>query len=767
MLAVGVTILPWSTAQAGELKTFESGSLIIPMDLSYQDHGLFQAYGLVFQLLNHGVKVHWVIDPNKTWCDPALEACAWDCADMGSGPCAYPTASPDFFAATQALFDKDGAIDPPTAITSHGYRGGPFVIEAADKTAALAIIEVWNDPSQWDANPWAKRTVSQVVTVHEATASFEGFSQKTLVTAPSIAVFADGNEDIAAGYLRAAGIPQSNGTEFPAASCNGNCGPGTANPDLLTVESIMGDMGTCEAPNMDHKNGALFTADGNPAYCQIMSMHWGIKDRETVKCDGGACPATQAECNGETFTYHGHEVVAEVREFLSFPTHFFAECQAVNAYENTIPNPNWPYLDDEGRMGHFLTTIAPGVGNACDGANPCASGLSCKADACGPGNDCCQFDITGKNTEWGAGFLVAPQPDSADIRVLNPEVPYNQIDGAFGTVGGSEPAYRLATNPDSTYKNDLEITFLTGTANPGEQDVWMTGYMDGECDLRDYVEFAPPPMCNLGKVSYLGGHSYKADTPVTSGSDSQGTRLFLNALFEADCVSDTGQPLIAVNTQGPTRVAAMSAPAEATYTLAFANQGPTGALDAEVVFTAPAGVTITAASGSGVIAGQTATFALGTLAGMGRPMDSGSREVTLSFADFGAYELNAEVRYRVGASAKTKAAATLAVTVAQDSDGDGVDDDNDPEPNDPNKCGDSDSDGCDDCAGGNGFDPANDGCTPPMTGDGGTGGTGGDGGSSAEGGCGCRIASTGTSPHPAAFFVALGLIAWRTRRRRR
>ena len=107
-----------------------------------------------------------------------------------------------------------------------------------------------------------------------------------------------------------------------------------------------------------------FTSDGVPAYCQIMSMHWGVNDRETVECEGGDCGADQASCGGKAITYHGHEVVAEVRAFLEFPVHFFAECQAVNAYENTVPNPAWPYLDDAGRMGHYLTTTGTRI---CDG----------------------------------------------------------------------------------------------------------------------------------------------------------------------------------------------------------------------------------------------------------------------------------------------------------------------------------------------------------------------------------------------------------------
>ena len=45
---------------------------------------------------------------------------------------------------------------------------------------------------------------------------------------------------------------------------------------------------------------------------------------------------------------------------------------------------------------------------------------------------------------------------------------------------------------------------------------------------------------SIGKISYLGGHSYSTNVPVTSGSQSQGTRLFLNALFEAQCTTMVG-----------------------------------------------------------------------------------------------------------------------------------------------------------------------------------------------------------------------------------
>ncbi|NVB79616.1 MAG: hypothetical protein HOV81_14565 [Kofleriaceae bacterium] len=518
---------------------FEAGALIIPMDLSYQATGMFQAYGLIYQLLRQGVHVYWMIDPQKSWhaCTTA-DPCTWDCDVDGSGvKCAYPTASPDFYATTKIVW-SDAGTARDTTLGRHGYRGGPFVIDEADHDTALAIIDIWNDQSQWAANPWAKRSVFQVVSVHEATQGFTGTASKTMIAAPTIAVFADGNEPIATGYLRAAGIPQSNGAEFPTAKCTATtCGPSTANPDMLLEEQIMGDLGTCNAPNLDHKNGALFDANGNPKFCQIMSMHWGVNERETVKCAGGNCPATQAECTGQAFTYNGHEVVAEVREFLKYSTHFFAECQAVNAYENTVPNPAWPFLDDDGRDGHFLTTT--GTPPLCPAGTCTNANYQCVQNACN-GQACC----LPKPQTWQnlPGYEVAAQPASNTVKVLRPDVPYNQLDGAFGTTGGSEPAYNLSTYLGTTYKNNRQVTLLTGANGPGDQDLWMSGYLDGCGDIilapgPDGIPHAPS--CG-GKISYLGGHQYSTNVPVTSGSQSQGTRLFLNALFEADCVTDAG-----------------------------------------------------------------------------------------------------------------------------------------------------------------------------------------------------------------------------------
>jgi MYXO-CTERM domain-containing protein len=753
------------SARAGYEKTFLEGSLIIPMDLAYQDHGLLQAYGLVFQLLRQGVRVYWVIDPDKTWhaaaCDTVGDECDWDCVDEGSNEkCPYPTASPDLYAAGTVVWDDQGLASAGDPVPLHGYRGGPFVIDAIDRDRALALVDAWNDADTWAQSPWAERTVFHVVTVHETTEAVTGWVRKEMLAAPTIAVFSDGNENIATGYLRAAGIPQSTGVEFPAAKCTaGQCGPGTPNPDMLTVESVMGDMGTCDAPVNDHQNGALFTADGIPAYCQIMSMHWDVNDRETVRCDDGACPATAAECTGQRFTYHGHEVVAEVRAFLRYPTHFFAECQAVNAYENTVPDPAWPFLDDAGRDGHFLTTTGSPPDCPCTEA-----GFTCVIGGCdGGARDCCQPQNV---KEKGAGFLIAAQPASATLQILHPEVPYNQLDGAFATVGGSEPAYNLSAYLGTEYQNDMDVTFITGPDGPGDQDVWMTGFIDGQCWIgSDDVQ---PGQCTMGKVSYLGGHAYKTAVPVSTNADTQGTRLFLNALFEADCVASAGQPNLQVRWQGPEVLAVTGLPARAIYTAMYFNTASGTALDAVLTAALPEGADATGFEAGGVEDGTAIAWTLGSVGGVGGqpgdPPANGSRWVGVQLDTFGVHTLRVDLGYRVGVTDLSTPPATLTVRVVSDRDGDGVPDDADPAPDDPDACGDSDGDHCDDCSQGAGFDPAHDG--PDADGDGicdaSTIDPGdGDGGK----GCGCRT-SGGDAWPVLVVMLGLGFLVGRSRRRR-
>ena len=162
-LLIGAALLvQLATGATAQNRHFDAGSLIVPADNAYQGQGIYQAYGLLYQLLKHEVTVYWVIDDDKVWhqaaCDTSGDECTWDCAEEGSGvKCDYPTASPDFYVAAEVLWSDVGDA-AGTTIANHGYRGGPFVIDAADREAAVAIINAWNDMDQWGDNPWADRS---------------------------------------------------------------------------------------------------------------------------------------------------------------------------------------------------------------------------------------------------------------------------------------------------------------------------------------------------------------------------------------------------------------------------------------------------------------------------------------------------------------------------------------------------------------------------------------------------------------------------------
>jgi len=100
-------------------------------------------------------------------------------------------------------------------------------------------------------------------------------------------------EDIAFGYLNAAGIPDSQGQAWPTRKNGDSLYPN--HPDALNIATVAGPT------TSSHSDGALFDEDDNPVYCQIMTMHWGVNDVVD-------------------------EVVAELRAFLAHPTHLFAEC---------------------------------------------------------------------------------------------------------------------------------------------------------------------------------------------------------------------------------------------------------------------------------------------------------------------------------------------------------------------------------------------------------------------------------------------------------
>jgi uncharacterized repeat protein (TIGR01451 family) len=489
-------MLGWATPAAAD--EFEAGSLVVPMDLDFQDEGMLRAYGLVYALLYGGVPVRWTIRAGKLYGEEDFTATT---VDVATG----------------------------AAVGEHGYRGGPFVVDASNAPEATDIITAWQ--AQYPET-----------SVHEATEGFSAEVSRYLVVAPTIAMVADGNEDIARGYMQAAAIPDSTLSLAWAAD----------SPDMLDIDELSGPT------EADHRDGALFDGDGDPVYCQLMSMHWGVNDAED-----------------------NPEVVAEVREYLHNPVHFFAECQAVNAFENSV-------------HGLFLTPN---------------------------------------------GFLIGQRPDLLDY--LHMDSPFGQIDGLFETVGGSEPAYSLP--PGDSYKAG-DITMLTEAGTPeGVNDVWMTGFLDGLC---------PPDQheCGtVGKVSYLGGHQFSTNTPISTNPDAQGVRMFLNSLFEAPCATVEGLPALGVAVDAPVQTTVPTV----TFSVTYANTGYATALDAVIVDELAPGVTFVSASAGGMLVGDMVVWDLGNLG----PEESGDLTVDVELSDgFGTYLNTATLEYRIGLNALAQAA---------------------------------------------------------------------------------------------------------------
>jgi uncharacterized repeat protein (TIGR01451 family)/MYXO-CTERM domain-containing protein len=506
------------TRPAAALTTFKTGSLIIPMDTTYQDSGMLRAFGLLYALLKADVPVHWVIKSPKSLGD----------AD-------FTTTAKDF---------KSSAVLP-----SHGYRGGPFVVDLPDVAKASPVITAWQT-----ANP------TPAVAVHITQQDFQGRTGRYLTAAPTIAIITDGAQNIAMGYLNAAKIPDRLGAAW-----------GNSSPDLLTIAGIEGPTQT------NHCDGSLFRPSGQPNYCQIMTMHWDTK---------------------QVWGVHD-EAVAEYRCFLGFPVHMFAECQAVNAVENDT-------------YGNFITT---------------------------------------------AGFVIDNNvADNGPFAFLNMDTPFAQMDGGFKLVNGSEQAYSLA--PGSLYYDQNVVMIKDASTAIGTRSIWMTGYLKGQCSIGEGGDVGGAIICGagVGKVSYLGGHSYSTSLPISGHPDTQGTRLFLNSLFEAGCVTSEGQPVIALSKSGP----AWTTTGTVTYTLSWSNTGPGPALDFVVTDTLPAGASYVSSTGGATVTGSTVTWKVGDLGGK----SAGSATVIVSFASYGSYTNSFGATFTVGLNSK-KATSNAVTTVYQ------------------------------------------------------------------------------------------------------
>jgi uncharacterized repeat protein (TIGR01451 family) len=210
--------------------------------------------------------------------------------------------------------------------------------------------------------------------------------------------------------------------------------------------------------------------------------------------------------------------------------------------------------------------------------------------------------------------------------------------------------------------------------------VWMTGYLDGAC---------PPdePECgSYGKVSYLGGHEYKTDLPISANPDTQGTRLFLNSLFEAPCATLDGLPSLNLAIAAP----AFTMVPTIEVDVVFVNPSNATALDAVLRATLPPDTSFVSATDGGQFMAGEVVWQLGNLGAD----EGGERSFMIDLdGGFGLYDSVAALDYRVGLNDFSLPSNVVQTLYGDeppgDGDGDGDPGDGDGDPGD----GDGDSGG--------------------------------------------------------------------------
>ncbi|HEY0190012.1 MAG TPA: Ig-like domain-containing protein [Kofleriaceae bacterium] len=269
---------------APAVQTFTAGSLIIPNDTQFNDAGALQIYGLVYTLLANGVPVQWAVDPAKVVNGTDITV-----------------------AAPAVVHDRETGGNVARPIR---YRGGPFLVTAADRAAALPLVDAWL------AAPTHTGVVHDLIS-----GTFTAQIARTMTAAPRIAVLKDGYQAIAITDLNYAAIPDSTGADWNE----------TTSPDVLTEATVAGPTTT------SHIDGGLWNADGTPRYCTLASMHY----------------------NATAVT---PEVVAEVRGWLTAQpgNHAFMMCQATSTFENTGHFLTTGGIVDDGGTPTAVTNLAPG-----------------------------------------------------------------------------------------------------------------------------------------------------------------------------------------------------------------------------------------------------------------------------------------------------------------------------------------------------------------------------------------------------------------------
>ncbi|HWI18634.1 MAG TPA: hypothetical protein VNT81_12860 [Vicinamibacterales bacterium] len=119
-----------------------------------------------------------------------------------------------------------------------------------------------------------------------------------------------------------------------------------------------------------------------------------------------------------------------------------------------------------------------------------------------------------------------------------PGDPLSQMHGLFAMDSGAIDSIGL--NGGSTFKPGAVSLFSNSTAPPNQRMSMISGRLDGS---------------SLGgRVTYLAGHDFSLGLPISSNPQTNGVRLFLNALLASDCATVIVQPDVTLSLSAPAQV---------------------------------------------------------------------------------------------------------------------------------------------------------------------------------------------------------------------
>ncbi len=280
-------------------RTFPAGSYIIPMDSVNQpeaDGGIFEAYGLVFDLLENGATVYWIIDENKT---------SVSAPDI--------TISNTMTTPVVSGFGTTSVVWPGAGTDTINYSGAPFVIvpgEGLDQASTEAIL----GHADWSA---VNKHVSNVPFTANVSRELTGIPPKiALLNNQEDVTSGSGNAQILESYLMVAGI------------CN-------TTYDIIT-------------PNMTRDGilqGTPVTFGGTTYqndYTILWAPHWTGYSSYNADNNGDGQPDVE-------------NIIANIRTFLEAGNAFFAECASIEVVEHS---QNGHFLTSNG-INHDGGTMDP------------------------------------------------------------------------------------------------------------------------------------------------------------------------------------------------------------------------------------------------------------------------------------------------------------------------------------------------------------------------------------------------------------------------